>query len=226
MTVDPWLRLYPGPWRRRYSVEVSALLDEHPPSWRDRLDLLAGALDAHLHPLAAPTWPVLAAAIGGIAWTFAGAVALGQPAPPDWPGYLEETLAIFLGAVPLLALATLGASTRLGDRDPAIARVGRALVVLASVVWAVLLAIAIARLGGDFTLAIAATATAGGILLIGLALLGAGDAWIGAALLLAALCLVIPATWAQVAFGVAWTVVAVGLLLDPRPVRIPPVIGR
>lgn len=224
--MDPWLRLYPAPWRRRYSVEVSALLGEHPPSWRDRLDLVAGALDAHIHPLAAPTWPVLAAAIGGIAWTFAGAVALGQPVPPDWPGYLEETLAIFLGAVPLLALATLGASTRLGDSDPAIARLGRALVILASVAWAVLLVIAIARLGGDFTLAIAATATAAGILLVGLALLGAGDGWIGAFLLLAALCLVIPATWAQVAFGVAWTVVAVALLLDPRPVRMPPVAGR
>ena len=226
MTVDPLLRLYPGPWRRRYSVEVAALLDEHPPGWRDRLDLLGGALDAHLHPLAAPTWPVLAAAIGGIAWTFAGAVALGQPAPPDWPGYLEETLAIFLGAVPLLALAALGASTRLGDRDPALARLGRALVVLASIAWAVLLAITIARLGGDFTLAIAGTAPAGGILLIGLALLGAGDGVDRC--LAAARCAVPghPGDVAQVAFGVAWTAVAVVLLRDPRPVGMPPMVGR
>ena len=167
-----------------------------------------------------------AAAIGGIAWTFAGAVALGQPAPPDWPGYLEETLAIFLGAVPLLALGTIGVSTRLGDRDPALARLGRALVMIASVVWAVLLAIAFARLGGDFTLAIAGTATAGRILLIGLALLGAGEGGSAPG------CCSRPCASSsrrrgpRSRSGSTWTAVAVGLLRDPRPDRMPPMVGR
>jgi len=44
------LRLYPASWRERYGEEMSALLEQHkitPVTW---LDLLAGALDAHLDP--------------------------------------------------------------------------------------------------------------------------------------------------------------------------------
>jgi hypothetical protein len=224
--VDPILRLYPGPWRRRYGPEVAALLDARPPGLRDRLDLLAGALDAHLHPMAAASWPVVAAASGGIAWTFAGAIALGQPAPPDWPGYLAETLPVFVGAVPLLGLAAIGVSTRLGDRDPAAARLGRPIVVGASLAWAGLLAIATANLGAGAPLAIAATGVAAGLLLLGVALLAAGDGRPGLALLAAALCLVIPAPWAPVAYGAAWTTAAVAQLRDPRPSDPPPTLVR
>jgi hypothetical protein len=220
--VEPILRLYPGPWRRRYAAEVTALFEARPPGLRDRADLLRGALDAHLHPWRAPSWPVVAAGAGGIAWTFAGAIALGQPAPPDWPGYLQETLPLFLGAVPLLGLAALGASTRLGDRDPVAARLGRPVVVAASLAWAVLLAIAMANLGAGAPLAVAATAMAGGTLMLGVALLAAGDWRAGVALLVAALCLVVPTIWAPVAYGAAWTAAAVAQLRDPRPADVPP----
>ena len=40
------LRLYPAAWRDRYLDEVSDLLAERPPSFRDRLDLIVGAADA------------------------------------------------------------------------------------------------------------------------------------------------------------------------------------
>ncbi len=106
---------------------------------RARLDLAVGALDAHLHPWWVPAWPVAAAAAGGVAWTFAGAVALGQPVPPDWPGYLQETLPVFLAASPLLLLATLGASTRLGPWDPVAVRAGRPVAVVGWVAWILLL---------------------------------------------------------------------------------------
>jgi hypothetical protein len=215
--VEPILRLYPMPWRRRYGDEVERLLLDRPPGIRDRLDLLGGALDAHLHPWWAPAWPIVAAGIGGIAWTFAGAIALGQPAPPDWPGYLAETLPVFLAAVPLLMLAALGASTRLGDRDPAVVRYGRPIVVLASIAWTVLLALATANLGGGAPLAVAATGVAAGTLLLAIGLLGAGDWRPAGALLIASLCLLIPATWAPVAYGAAWTAAAIAQLLDPRP---------
>ncbi len=217
LTVEPALRLYPRAWRRRYGDELAALLDERPPGARARLNLVGGALDAHLHPWWVPSWPIVAAGIGGIAWTFAGAIALGQPVPPDWPGYLAETLPLFLVTVPLLALAALGASTRLGDRDPAAVRLGRPVVVAASVAWTVLLAIATANLGGGAPLALAATGVAAGTLLLAVALLGAGDWRPGGALLLAALALVVPATWSPVAYGAAWVAVAVAELLDPRP---------
>ena len=44
------LRLYPRQWRDRYGEEFEELLEQRPPSARHRLDIVRGALDAHLHP--------------------------------------------------------------------------------------------------------------------------------------------------------------------------------
>ncbi|MGD0196662.1 MAG: hypothetical protein ABSC56_01965 [Solirubrobacteraceae bacterium] len=46
------LSLYPQAWRDRYGEELSALLDQTPASVTGTLDLLRGALTAHLRPLA------------------------------------------------------------------------------------------------------------------------------------------------------------------------------
>ncbi|MBV9310049.1 MAG: hypothetical protein JOZ73_04415 [Solirubrobacterales bacterium] len=46
------LALYPEAWRERYGDEMSALLEETPPSITVIPDLLRGALAAHLRPLA------------------------------------------------------------------------------------------------------------------------------------------------------------------------------
>jgi hypothetical protein len=46
------LSLYPQAWRDRYREEMSALLDQTPPGITATLDLLRGALTAHLRPLA------------------------------------------------------------------------------------------------------------------------------------------------------------------------------
>lgn len=42
--------LYPASWRARYETELRALLADRPPTRRDRVDLVRGALDARLHP--------------------------------------------------------------------------------------------------------------------------------------------------------------------------------
>ena len=223
LSVEPLLHLYPKAWRARYAEEMSTLLDESSTDLRDRLDLVAGALDAHLHPIAAPAWPIAAAAIAGLAWTFAGGVAQGQPAPPDWPGYLDETLPMLAGAVPLAALGAIGATTRLGDRNPVIARLGRTLLTLGGLAWTALLVATVLHAAGGAPLAVAATVVAFGCLLSGIALLGVGDARPGTALLVAALVLVVPATWSQIAFGVALIGLAASLLRDPRPAHLPPV---
>ena len=215
--MEPLLRLYPTRWQRRYVTEMEALLADEPPGVRARLDLVRGALDAHLHPWWVPAWPVAAAAMGGVAWTFAGAVALGQPVPPDWPGYLVETLPVFLAAAPLLLLATLGASTRLGPRDPWAVRLGRPLATIGWLAWIVLLAGAVSGGGAGPALAVAATLVAAGTLLVGIALLGAGDWATGGALLVAALVLVIPVPWSAAAFGAGWVLAAIAQFLDPRP---------
>lgn len=44
------VRLYPRSWRDRYEAEFESLLVERPPRLRDRLDIVAGALDARLDP--------------------------------------------------------------------------------------------------------------------------------------------------------------------------------
>jgi hypothetical protein len=42
-----WLLwLYPADWRERYEAELEALLEEEPPSARQVLDLVRGAIDA------------------------------------------------------------------------------------------------------------------------------------------------------------------------------------
>lgn len=44
------VRLYPQAWRDRYEVEFLDVLADRPPSLVDRLDILLGAVDAHLDP--------------------------------------------------------------------------------------------------------------------------------------------------------------------------------
>ena len=45
------LSLYPEAWRERYGSELAALLDDTPPSVSGTLDLLRGALMAHMRPV-------------------------------------------------------------------------------------------------------------------------------------------------------------------------------
>ena len=52
------LALYPRPWRNRYGEELAELLSDRPATWRDRIDVVKGALDAWLDPqLVAPARP-------------------------------------------------------------------------------------------------------------------------------------------------------------------------
>jgi hypothetical protein len=73
------VRLYPRRWRDRYESEILDLLEQRPLSFADGLDLVRGALDAHLHPQVpgrAPTpqpWthriPGIVALTAGLLWT-------------------------------------------------------------------------------------------------------------------------------------------------------------
>jgi hypothetical protein len=44
------LRLYPRAWRERYGDEFLALMSSHAPGPRLLIDIVAGAIDAHLQP--------------------------------------------------------------------------------------------------------------------------------------------------------------------------------
>lgn len=118
------LRLYPSAWRERYEDELLALLDERPTSILDTIDLIRGALDAHLHPqvrgaAADKELPVhqrllgAMAAIGGIAWIVGIASIFALPRGID--GYRNLSLAMIGMA---LAIALIGiALAELGTRS-------------------------------------------------------------------------------------------------------------
>jgi hypothetical protein len=60
------LRLYPRAWRRRYEDEFAAVLEQQPTSFRLILDVILGAIDAHLWPQALTAGHEVAAkAVGG-----------------------------------------------------------------------------------------------------------------------------------------------------------------
>lgn len=85
------LRLYPRGWRARYGAELASILEARPPTLGDRVDLIRGAFDAHVHPElvdpeAEPTDPasgsVLAAlllGLGSVVWLVGVATVGVQP---------------------------------------------------------------------------------------------------------------------------------------------------
>lgn len=90
-TADPTpflLRLYPAAWRTRYGDEFIELLAARPPSLRDRLDIVTGAVDARLNPQLDPRTDrevglpgdrsirILTILAGGLLAVWAGMVAL------------------------------------------------------------------------------------------------------------------------------------------------------
>jgi hypothetical protein len=125
-----WLvRLYPRDWRRRYGREMEAQLRLWRPGPREAFDLLAGAVDAHVHPQwsgrrsrgRGRAW--LAAALGVLFAALAShgiAVALGaadaiaaHPRRPPAPTAGQFLAALLLGGLWLLAAVGL---RRLGSR--------------------------------------------------------------------------------------------------------------
>ena len=70
--------------------------------------------------------PGLAAVIGGGLWILATAPIAALPAPPDWPGYLLESLPVALLAVICLTVAVAGAWLREDGRGGVLGRRDRA----------------------------------------------------------------------------------------------------
>jgi hypothetical protein len=142
--VSGLLRLYPHPWRERYGEEFEELLSERPPSVRHRLDIVRGALDAHLHPeLVDPDrvvdrwWLVPLAGLG----LFVVAVLLLVAAPERvdaYGSYREAPLALvpFLGAIVLL-IAGIARLSVLLPPEPGWLRVIASVGVSAGVLWAI-----------------------------------------------------------------------------------------
>jgi hypothetical protein len=211
------LRLYPRSWRRRYESEVRALLESRPPGTRDAVDLLRGALDAHLHP-AEPSWiPPLAALSGGALWTAAALVLVAQPVPADWPGYIVEVVPLALTGVILLSVAVVGAWLRIGDGGGGgfdglaidVALVGY-------LAWVVALAGILLHIDYVASIAVGMMASVVGTLLVACALARVREWPLAGALAAGSMGLLLasaglwPVTAGWLAFGLGWT--AAGLI--------------
>lgn len=121
----PLLWFYPREWRRRYGAEMEAFLSQTRLGPREVVDLLRGALDAHVHP----QWPqrrqssltlvfigllvVLAAILSR--WL---AVTLGAPDAAPVRPKLHPMVQLFVPRQPLVALvlALLAALAAIGGR--------------------------------------------------------------------------------------------------------------
>lgn len=222
MSGSRYIGLYPRAWRDRYGDELEGILEQERVGLRERLDLVRGALDAHLHPVVPSYLPVLAA-VTASALAVSHALALAsQPVPTDWPGYLQEALPLIVGSVAAIIPALLGLWLKLGDADGALGRLGVILAVVGHVVWLLVLAAAAARLAYGPLTAAAATLAMAGTAVLGVALVGRGRFVLGALLAGAGLAGVAPPVWGWPAFAAAWTAVAVVLVLE-HPDR--PIVG-
>jgi hypothetical protein len=209
------LRLYPRAWRDRYEAEVLAVLEQAKLGRRARLDLVRGALDARLH--SSSRLAAAAALVSGATWTIAGVAVVGQPAPPDWPGYLVDILPLTVVAAVAGLIAVIGCWARRSDGGGRLGAAGALLALTGHVGWALSLAALIAGSGSGLLVAVCQAIALRGCVLVGLVLVRTEDVPIGAAILLASALMFYgwPAAW--LGFGLAWTVVGVLLAARPEP---------
>jgi hypothetical protein len=208
MAAERWLAAYPGWWRKRHGAEMTAILEDRPPDWRDRLDLLHGALDAHVRgaggrPVVAP----LAALVAGAAWTMAGAAVLSLPTPPDWPGHVLETLPLaFVGSATLL-LAIIGLARRAWSSVTIGLEVALLVTVLAGIAWVATFASAV--IGGPYGVITAAGQTAAALAAIwlGVAMQRAGAHPFGTIVVVTGGALLVSGPLAWLALGALWTAI-------------------
>ena len=211
------LRLYPSRWRERYEDEVRALIEDRPTRRRDVLDLARGALDARLHPPVPSRVPAVAAIAAGGVWTAWSLLILTAPAPPDWPGYVQEMLLSAVVVVAVLTLAVAGAWLRLGDDATRFERVSISLALVGHAAWFVLLLAAVVGFAYGAPTAVASTAAAVGTMFVGFTLVAVDDTRVGALVAIAAVGLLVPYTIGWLVFGLGW--VAAGFVMFEEPRR-------
>jgi hypothetical protein len=207
------LRLYPGGWRERYGDEMLALLETAGIGWRGRIDLVRGAIDARIHEPSRV--PAVAAIVCGGLWTFIGAGIAAQPVPPDWPGYLLETLPIAAVAVVSGAVAIVGCWARRSDAAGRRGAIAIAVAIACQVIWAAVLVAAFMGAADGAVTAAGQVIGVVGVILVGLTLLATGDLVIGGLLVLAPTLLLFGLPFAPLGYGFAWTLAGFVLLTAP-----------
>lgn len=215
------LHLYPGAWRARYGEEMAALLEARSVGWRDRQDLVRGAIDAWLHPPTPSRTPAVASLVGGGLWTVVAAGVLFQPTPPDWPGYLLEVVPVAVVAVAFLAVAVVGCGLRSGDSGGGAFWLTVAVAVAGYTSWIVLLGATAAGWADGPALAAAQTLAIVGTTLVGATLVMSEDATIGGLITGSGMAMLVPWSTGWLVFGAAWTAIGLALWLE-RSTRTEP----
>lgn len=208
------LRLYPSAWRRRYGGEMEALLADRPPSLVDRLDLVRGALDAHLHPPQRSVVPGLLAISGGAAWTVAALAIVTLPVLPDWPGYLVDVVPLNGVAIVLLLGAVVGCWLRVGDGGGRFGAIAIETAIAGHLAWLAALLAILAGVDYAASTVIASTAALVGTVLVGLALVRRDDWPMGGLLAVTPVALVLGVGWPWILFGLGWTAIGLVSLRD------------
>lgn len=212
------LRLYPRSWRERYETEMTALLEITRPDLRARLDLVRGALDAHLSSAegAPGRIGIAAALVAGAVWTVVAVASLGAPAPPDWPGYLVETLPLAVVGAGAVMVGALAAARPAWSANGLPLESGLLAVVLGHGFWIVVLGMAV--VGGPYGAITAVGSAAAGIstAFLGLVLMRAGVHPIGEAVTAAGAVLLVPSPSAWLICGAIWTAIGLWRAADGR----------
>jgi hypothetical protein len=148
--------LYPPAWRERYLAELEDLLADRPPTVRDRLDILRGAIDAWIHPqvgageprqengaLGSRVFAGAAAVVGGGLW-IAGALTINATQLNPGFDYKEPTAGVLLLVagmlVTALAATAMAGSVVVGSRSVGPAAIGMLLgAMLTAMPWPMLI---------------------------------------------------------------------------------------
>jgi hypothetical protein len=214
-----WIRLYPREWRERYEEELLDVLGLRPLTARTRVDLVRGALDAHVHPLTPPGPPTAAALFAGLAWIVAGLASSLQPLMPDWPGFLLETIPLGVVGAVASGRSVAQVARRSGLTGPRGTMVTLGVALVGHAVW--VLALVAAALGGPYGAITGATGAiaAVGIMLVGAVRSRADDHPAAECLLLVGAAMLIPTPAAWVLAGGAWIGLAVSGVRPVVPLR-------
>ncbi len=137
--------LYPAAWRNRYGDEFDAMLVSRPPSIGERLDIVRGAVDAHVHPQLPgrerlPDRAGIGPLVGFAA--LVGAVLLSANGPVQFDEYGtyrdgSAALPAFIIAMLLLDVGLYRVLERLPD-EAGWARAAGTIAIVAGLTWAVM----------------------------------------------------------------------------------------
>jgi hypothetical protein len=142
--VSRLIRLYPDAWRERYGEEFAALLEERPPTIRERFDIVGGAIDAHMHPTVSPgprmpidRWWLVPLAGWGLLAIAIGLMASGPVRYDEYGSYRDGSAAVlpFVASIWLL-IAGLGRLMLRVPSDARVARVAGSVAVVSGALWA------------------------------------------------------------------------------------------